>query len=236
MKPQTLLSSISPAPRLLALSAAVLLAACGGGGDDNSNPVPKPNPVTVAPTMDCSAAGKAAATASTAANVVCMLTSDGEIVVELDARAPITVANFMKYVDAKYYDNTLFHRVVPDFVAQGGGFTTGFAGKPFPTGLGTAIKLEVNVGLSNVKYTIAMARSATPVDSATSQFFFNSADNSAKLDYSASTTAPNAGYATFGRVISGQATVDKINAEPQLYIGAETPATEVLLYWAIRLK
>ncbi|ANH70827.1 hypothetical protein ABE85_22475 [Mitsuaria sp. 7] len=190
--------------------------------------------MTVAPTTTCSTAGVAAANASTAANVVCMLTSDGEMVVELDARAPITVANFLKYVDAKFYDNTIFHRVVPDFVAQGGSQITGYVDKK--TDLGGTIKLESNVGISNVKYTIAMARLNSPVDSATSQFFFNSVDNSKVLDYSASTTAPNPGYAAFGRVISGQATVDKINAEPQLYNGAEVTATEVLLYWAIRLR
>lgn len=243
MKSITFTSTISSKSRLLALSAALggvlILAACGGGSDDDSgNPVqrPKPNPITVAPTTTCSTAGVAAANASTAANVVCMLTSDGEMVVELDARAPITVTNFLKYVDAKFYDNTIFHRVVPGFVAQGGAYITGYAAKPPGNNLGGTIKLESNVGISNVKYTIAMARLATPVDSATSQFFFNSADNSAALDYSASTTNPNPGYAAFGRVISGQATVDKINAEPQLYTGAETPATEVLLYWAIRLR
>ncbi|WP_431100973.1 peptidylprolyl isomerase [Roseateles noduli] len=239
MKSITLISPISSKPRLLALSAALggalMLAACGGGSDnDSGNPVqtPKPNPVPVAPTTSCSAAGIAASNASTAARVVCMLTSDGEMVVELDARTPITTANFLKYVNAKYYDNTIFHRVVPGFVAQGGGFITGYVAKAPGTDLGGAIKLETNVGVSNVKYTIAMARTSV-ADSATSQFFFNSVDNSATLDYK---TAADPGYAAFGRVISGQATVDKINAEPQLYSGAETPATEVLLYWAIQLK
>lgn len=220
--------------RLLALSAAVggalLLAACGGGDDDNGGtPTPKPNPFPTPPTMSCSAAGVAASNASTAARTVCMLTSDGEIVVELDARTPITTDNFVKYVNAKFYDNTIFHRVVPNFVAQGGGFTTGFV--PKTAGLNGPIKLETNVGLSNVKYTIAMART-TAADSATSQFYFNSVDNLA-LDYK---SAAEPGYAVFGRVISGHATIDKINAEPQLYTGAETPATEVLLYWAIQLK
>jgi cyclophilin family peptidyl-prolyl cis-trans isomerase len=239
MKSITLTSSISSKPRLLALSAALggalMLAACGGGSDNDSGSqpqTPKPNPVTTAPTLTCSTAGVAAANASTAANVVCMLTSDGEMVVELDARTPITTANFLKYVKAKYYDNTIFHRVVPGFVAQGGGFITGYVSKTPGSDLGGTIKLETNVGLSNLKYTIAMARTSTP-DSATSQFFFNSVDNNATLDYK---SAADPGYAAFGRVISGQATVDKINAETQLYSGAETPAVEVLLYWAIQLK
>lgn len=234
MKSTTTLSI--PTVRVLALSAAVggalMLAACGGGSDKDSGSQPqrpKPNPVTTAPTLACSTAGIAASNAATG-STVCMLTSDGEIVVELDARAPLTVANFQKYVTTKFYDNTIFHRVVPGFVAQGGGYTTGFAEKG---GLQPAIKLETNIaGLSNTKYTIAMARTTVP-DSATSQFFFNSADNSAALNYR---SASEPGYAVFGKVISGQATVDKINAETQLYNGAETPAVEVLLYWAIQLK
>lgn len=238
MKPISFTSSILSQPRLLAISAAVggalMLAACGGGGDDNGSPAqsPKPNPVTVAPTTSCSTAGIAAANASTAARVVCMLTSDGEMVIELDSRAPITVDNFLKYVNAKFYDNTIFHRVVPNFVAQGGAYITGYAPKNPGSGLGGTIKLETNVGVSNLKYTIAMART-TAADSATSQFFFNSVDNSAALDYK---DAANPGYAAFGRVILGQATIDKINAEPMLYAGAEVTATEVLVYWAIQVK
>ncbi len=239
MKPITFSSPILTKPRLLALSAAVggalMLAACGGGSDsDSGSPAqsPKPNPVPTAPTTTCSTAGIAAANASTAARVVCMLTSDGEMVIELDARTPITVDNFLKYVNAKFYDNTIFHRVVPGFVAQGGAYITGYAQKNPGSGLGGAIKLETNVGVSNVKYTISMARMTDP-NSATSQFFFNSVDNSAALDYK---DAVNPGYAAFGRVILGQATIDKINAEPMLYTGAEVTATEVLVYWAIQVK
>lgn len=239
MKTTSFSSSIAAAPRWLALTAALggalMLAACGGGDDDDSgSPAqsPKPNPVTTPPTLTCSAAGIAASNASTAARTVCMLTSDGEMVIELDARTPITTDNFLKYVNAKYYDNTIFHRVVPNFVVQGGGFSTGYVAKNPGANLGGTIKLETNVGLSNTKYTIAMAR-GTAADSATSQFYFNSVDNSASLDYK---NASQPGYAVFGRVISGQATVDKINAEPQLYSGSEVTATEVLLYWAIQLK
>ncbi|MDH0863007.1 peptidylprolyl isomerase [Mitsuaria sp. GD03876] len=228
--------SLTSKRRLLALTVALggalTLAACGSGDDDNNNPVeaPKKNAVTTPPTTTCSTAGVAAANGVTG-NVVCMLTSDGEIVIQLDARAPITVANFLKYVNAKYYDNTIFHRVVPGFVAQGGGYSSGFVEKT--TGLGGTIKLESNVGVSNVKYTIAMART-TVFDSATSQFYFNSVDNSATLDFK-NTNDP--GYAAFGRVISGQTTIDKINAEPsQVWLGMDTPRTEVLLYWATQLK
>ncbi|UXH78509.1 peptidylprolyl isomerase [Roseateles amylovorans] len=226
--------------RVLALAAAVggalLMTACGGGGDTPGAPTPVPNPKPTAPTTTCSAAGIAASTNSALPRTVCMLTSNGEIVIELDpAKAPITVANFLKYVNAKYYDNTIFHRVVPGFVAQGGGYTSGEVPK---TGGGSPIKLETNVGLTNARGTIAMAR--TPVaDSAVTEFYFNSVDNnvpgsSTNLDY---VSANQPGYAVFGRIISGLGTLDAINAEKQLGTGGlDRPATEVVLYWAIQLK
>jgi len=217
------------------LGLLVLLCACGGGGGSGSDnlpaPKPKPNPVPVAPTTTCSAAGIAASNASTAAATVCMLTSKGEIVVELETvKAPITTANFLAYVKSGFYKDTIFHRVVPGFVAQGGGFVTGGTAK---AGALAPIALENQNGLSNLKYTIAMARTSS-VDSATSQFYFNTVDNKS-LDYSSAVAGKN-GYAVFGRIISGQATVDAINAEPQLYSGADMTATEVLLYWATQLK
>ncbi|MDN3919304.1 peptidylprolyl isomerase [Roseateles violae] len=222
--------------RASAMSAVLFLAACGGGGDSSSGgstptkPKANPNPTTTV--TACSAAGITAANASTAGAVVCMLTSDGEIVVELDkAKAPITTANFLAYVNNKFYDNTIFHRVVPNFVVQGGGMTTGFVEK---TGQSAAIKLESNVGLSNKAGTIAMARTSA-ADSATSQFYFNTVDNSASLDYK-NDAAP--GYAVFGKVITAEstATINKINGETQFYTGADTPATEVVLYWAKQVK
>jgi peptidyl-prolyl cis-trans isomerase A (cyclophilin A) len=223
-------------PMLLggAVAALTLLSACGGGGSgDAVTPLPtaKPNPVPTAPTMTCSAAGIAASTASPLAATVCMLTSKGEIVIELESvKAPITVANFLQYVKSGYYSSTIFHRVVPSFVVQGGGFTTGGVAK---AGTLAPIVLENQNGLSNVRGTIAMART-TAVDSATGQFYFNSVDNKT-LDYSATVTGKN-GYAVFGRVISGLAAVDAIGAEPQLYTGADMTSTEVLVYWVQQLK
>lgn len=219
--------------RTCALALLATLAACGGGGGDDSssggNSTPKPNPIATAPTLNCSADGIAASTASTATVTICMLTSDGEIVIALDpAKAPVTVANFQQYVKDGFYNNTIFHRVVPGFVVQGGGYTSGYVLK---TGTRAAIALESQNGLSNVRGSIAMARTSDPA-SATSQFYFNTVDN-LNLNY-ASATSP--GYAVFGKVISGSATIDKINAETQLYTGAETPATEVLLYWAKQIK
>jgi cyclophilin family peptidyl-prolyl cis-trans isomerase len=160
-----------------------------------------------------------------------MLTSDGEVVVALETgKAPLTVTNFLNYVKSGFYSNTIFHRVVPSFVVQGGGLVSGFTAKP---GELAPILLENMNGLSNVRGTVAMARTGV-ADSATNQFFFNTVDNKF-LDYSAAVAGKN-GYAVFGTVISGIETVDKINAEPQLYTGAETPATEVILYWAKQIK
>jgi cyclophilin family peptidyl-prolyl cis-trans isomerase len=217
--------------RVGAAGVMLSLAACGGGGPTEGPAAVKPNPVPTAPTTNCSAAGVAASNASTATATVCMLTSNGEIVVELYGQAaPATVTNFLRYVQDGFYSNTLFHRVPRDFVVQGGGFTPGGVAK---TPTYAAIALESNNGLSNQRGTLAMARTSTP-NSATSQFYFNSVNNTA-LNYNAAVSGAN-GYAVFGKVISGQATLDAINAEPRWAFNAETPATEVLLYWAQRLK
>ena len=131
-------------------------------------------------------------------------TSLGTIEVELnESAAPITVANFEAYANAGFYDGTIFHRVIPGFMAQGGGFTPdGSQKKTSPP-----IKLESGNGLKNKAGTIAMARTNVP-DSATSQFFINTADNSF-LD----ATAPGKdGYAVFGKVVSGMDVVKKIEA------------------------
>jgi len=225
-----------------AMSGLTLLSACGGGGGGNDGgsvgitPV-KLNAVTTAPSATCSAAGIAASSASTASATVCMLTSDGEVVVELYAdKAPLSVANFLKYVADGFYTNTAFHRVVKDFVVQGGGYATGATystGAAGKTATHAAIKLESNNGLSNVRGTLAMARTSA-ADSATSQFYFNTVNNTS-LDYSAALGGAN-GYAVFGKVISGLATIDKINVEARWASDPDIPATEVILYWAQRLK
>ncbi len=130
-------------------------------------------------------------------------TTKGNIEIELNrAKAPITVANFVTYVNEGFYNGTIFHRVMDGFMVQGGGFTT--EGEEKDTH--AAIKLESNNGLKNTVGTIAMARTNSP-NSATSQFFINVADNSF-LDFSSG----NAGYAVFGKVISGMDTVNKIKA------------------------
>ena len=131
-------------------------------------------------------------------------TNHGVITLELDAeKAPVTVANFLAYVEAGHYNNTVFHRVIDGFMIQGGGFEPGMNQKP----TGEQIKNEADNGLKNDAYTVAMARTSDP-HSATAQFFINIADNDF-LNFK----MPNAngwGYCVFGKVVDGTDVVDKI--------------------------
>ena len=138
--------------------------------------------------------------------VVLMETSLGNIKIELDqAKAPITVKNFLSYVDEKFYDGTIFHRVIGNFMIQGGGFTADMQQKRAKA----PIKNEAGNGLKNMTGTIAMARTNV-VDSATAQFFINVVDNDF-LNHQ-NTTPQGFGYAVFGKVIEGIDVVDKIKA------------------------
>jgi cyclophilin family peptidyl-prolyl cis-trans isomerase len=137
--------------------------------------------------------------------IVLMETSLGTIKIELyPDKAPITVKNFLGYVDDKFYDGTVFHRVIPDFMVQGGGMLPGLKEKPTKD----PIKNESTNGLSNSRGTLAMARTNVP-DSATSQFFINHRDNTF-LDRAQS--RDKVGYCVFGKVIEGMDVVDKIVA------------------------
>jgi len=128
----------------------------------------------------------------------------GVVTLELDeAKAPKTVANFLAYVAKGHYDNTVFHRVIPDFMVQGGGFEPGMKQKPTDA----PVENEANNGLKNDKYTVAMARTQAP-HSASAQFFINVSNNNF-LNH----TAPSMqgwGYAVFGKVVSGIEVVDQI--------------------------
>ncbi len=136
-------------------------------------------------------------------SLVKVQTNMGDFVLELNPKAaPKTVENFLTYVKSGFYKNTLFHRVIPNFMIQGGGFVSGMEEKDTRK----AIALESRNGLSNLRGTIAMARTSDP-NSATSQFFINVRDNHF-LD--ASQAQDGYGYAVFGRVISGMQTVDAI--------------------------
>lgn len=149
------------------------------------------------------------ATAQDANPQVVLKTTMGEITVELDKRsAPVTVDNFLKYVQAGHYDGTIFHRVIDNFMIQGGGYTPELTGK----GTRAAIMNEAPNGLKNTRGTLAMARTADP-HSATAQFFINVVDNPA-LDHIATTDSRSWGYAVFGKVVSGMDVVDAIKAVP----------------------
>jgi peptidyl-prolyl cis-trans isomerase B (cyclophilin B) len=131
-------------------------------------------------------------------------TSAGLIRIELDAaKAPLSAANFLRYVAAGHYDGTIFHRVIRGFMIQGGGMDAEMKQKATQA----AIQNEANNGLKNKKYTLAMARTNAP-HSATAQFFINTADNGF-LDFK-SESSDGWGYAVFGRVVEGMAVVDKI--------------------------
>ena len=142
--------------------------------------------------------------AAQAAPQVKIVTSMGDITLELNAdKAPQTVANFLKYVEDKHYDGTIFHRVIKDFMIQGGGFTQQMEQKPtLPP-----VRNEANNGLKNERGSIAMARTGDP-HSATAQFFINTVNNSF-LDYPGQ---DGWGYCVFGKVIAGMDVVDKIRA------------------------
>lgn len=190
-------------------------------------------PVTVA---KCSADGLTLAAGSPQGATVCMQTTVGELVLELfPAQAPVTVANFLAYVDVGYYNGTIFHRAEPGFVIQGGGYTAGLVAK---TATRPAIALESANGLANSRYTLAMARTSMP-DSATSQFFVNLADNTG-LNYNAALAQPN-GYAVFGQLLltaGTDAVLSAIESAPTSNVDGIhiiNTASEVVIRSAIRL-
>ena len=135
---------------------------------------------------------------------VCLDTNHGKIIIELDAeKAPISTENFLTYVKEDFFNSTIFHRVIPGFMIQGGGFVEGMEQKP----TNANIKNEADNGLGNERGTLAMARTPDP-DSASSQFFINLKDNDF-LNYTAP-TSQGWGYAVFGKVVEGMDVVDSI--------------------------
>lgn len=155
----------------------------------------------------------------------------GVITLELDQdKAPLSVSNFLNYVNAGHYNNTIFHRIIPGFMVQGGGMEPGMKEKRGDK----PIQNEANNGLKNLNYTVAMARTSDP-HSATAQFFINVADNSF-LNH----TTPSAqgwGYAVFGKVISGTEVVDKIKSVRTSRRGYhdDVPVDDVVLEKAVAL-
>jgi len=159
---------------------------------------------------------------------VVLHTNHGDITLELDAEnAPASTANFLQYVREGHYNNTLFHRVIPGFMVQGGGMEPGMKQKPTRK----PVANEATNGVKNRNYTVAMARTSEP-HSATAQFFINVADNDF-LDY----TSPSAngwGYCVFGKVTGGRDVVDKIKAVPTATSGfhQNVPKDDVLILTA----
>lgn len=155
-----------------------------------------------------------------------LTTSVGDIVLQLDpAKAPKTVENFLAYVNAKHYDGTIFHRVINNFMIQGGGFTPDMQQKSTRP----PIALEAKNGLKNDTYTVAMARTSNP-ESATAQFFINVKNND-----SLNAPSPDGhGYAVFGKVISGADVVDKIKAVPTGR--GDVPTTPIVITSATVVK
>jgi cyclophilin family peptidyl-prolyl cis-trans isomerase len=160
---------------------------------------------------------------------VIIRTSHGDVRLRLfESQAPVTVANFLSYVDSGFYSGTIFHRVIPRFMIQGGGFTERMEQKPTRE----PIKNEAKNRLHNERGTIAMARTNDP-DSATSQFFIN-VRNNIRLDW-----APgNPGYTVFGEVIDGMFVVDSIAVEPTgNFMGhADVPVTPVTIKEVVRVS
>lgn len=165
-------------------------------------------------------------------SMVKLHTNHGTITLELaDEQAPITVKNFLEYVNSGFYDNTIFHRVIDGFMIQGGGFEPGMKQKP----TNAPIQNEAANGLKNDNYTIAMARTSDP-QSATAQFFINIKDNHF-LDY----TAPNTqgyGYCVFGKVVDGKDVVDAIRKVQTGFSGGhqDVPVEDVIITKAEEIK
>ena len=160
---------------------------------------------------------------STGCDRVKMTTSLGAFTIQLDpAKAPISSKNFADYVQAGHYNGTVFHRVIPNFMIQGGGFTSGMTQKETKP----PIKNEANNGLKNDNFTVAMARTNDP-NSATSQFFINVKDN----DFLNYADEMRPGYAVFGRVVDGMDTVTKIKNVPTATMGPHqnVPSTPVVI-------
>lgn len=162
---------------------------------------------------------------------VSLLTNQGSLTLELNpVAAPISVNNFLQYVNQGFYKDTLFHRVINGFVVQGGGYTTGMTKK---TGQNPPIVLESNKGLSNLTGTLAMARTPEP-NSGTSEFFINLVDNTS-LDYQ---NASQPGYAVFGSVVEGMDVVNTIaqKATQTLNGFADVPVQDIVILSARQIR
>lgn len=215
--------------QFIACCCVVLMVGCASqDSEPENNAEAQTTPVEVEAVVEAPPAPEAQTPephAAAANPTVRMTTSMGVIVIELNAeKAPISVENFLGYAQDGYYNGTIFHRVIPNFMIQGGGFTPQMQQKPTRS----PIKNEAANGLKNLRGTVAMARTNVP-DSATSQFFINHRDN-AFLDYRGP-QPQTIGYAVFGKVVSGMDVVDKIAAVATTQVGphGDVPATPVVI-------
>jgi peptidyl-prolyl cis-trans isomerase A (cyclophilin A)/peptidyl-prolyl cis-trans isomerase B (cyclophilin B) len=198
-----------------------------------AKPAPKA-PAKTAPAKPAAAKPKTADAAPAAdvakapvASKVLIKTSAGDMTVELyPDKSPKSVENFLTYVNSGFYDGTIFHRVIDNFMIQGGGFTRELRQKPTRP----AIANEAKNGLSNTRGTLAMARTGDP-NSATAQFFINVVDNP-RLDFTSEANGATWGYTVFGKVVSGLEVVDKIKGVPtgpQGPFKSDVPTTPVVI-------
>ncbi|PKG72701.1 peptidylprolyl isomerase [Shewanella sp. GutCb] len=192
--------------KLFPLLACLTIVACGSESSDS------PEPPKVVPELKAD---------------VCYLmsTTKGDMTLAVDlTNMPVTGQNFKEYVDTGFYNATLFHRTINNFMIQGGGFTTGLVFKP----TNDPIINEASVGISNERGTVAMARTDNP-NSATSQFFINILDNP-----HLNASAASAGYAVFGQVISGMEVADQISIVTTQ--GNDTPVDEILINSVVEIS
>ena len=210
---------------LLILALLVPAFAFAQTGTAPAKPAAKAPAKAAAPAKK--AAEPAVSEADKTASKVLIKTNLGDMTVELyPDKAPKTVENFLAYVNAKFYDGTIFHRVIDNFMIQGGGFTPELRQKATRP----AITNEAKNGLSNSRGTLAMARTGDP-NSATAQFFINVVDNP-RLDFTSEANGSTWGYCVFGKVISGLDVVDKIKAVPTGAQGpfkSDVPTTPVVI-------
>lgn len=200
------------------LGACLVLAGCGGESTPPANSSSENSPageaqptnhVAAKPTAGTNEKASQAPSADQLHPVVLIKTSVGDVTVRLDGEhAPITVSNFLDYVERGFYNETIFHQIVDGYIVLGGGFAPDLSAKPaLPP-----IRNEAHNGLKNRRGTIAMARRPDAIDSSTSQFFFNLGDNPA-LDHK-SRENDEYGYCVFGEVIEGLSTVEEIANTP----------------------
>jgi cyclophilin family peptidyl-prolyl cis-trans isomerase len=213
----------------LACAWALWLPLTGCGSSENAG-----TPVTTSIGGGETAAPQSKAPAERVNPAVRFETTQGAFTVELDQQhAPLTVENFLSYVESGHYNQTIFHQVVDGYIVLGGGFTAEYLEKPAQT----TIRNEAHNGLSNKRGTIAMARQAEVIDSSTCQFFINLGENASVLDHKGR-TAEDYGYCVFGHVAEGLDVVERIGKTPVRDVQdfVSTPTQAVVIKSARRVR